>query len=113
MLPRPTAVYLIIAGLVGLGLFVRLELSVPYPVFEVKLFSQNRLFTFSSLAALINYSATFALTFLLSLYLQYIKGIPPQYAGSILIAQPIVMAVFSPLAGRLSDRIEPRLLASA
>jgi len=113
LLPRPLAVYLMIAGLAGLGLFIRLELRVPYPVFEVKLFNQNRLFTFSSLAALINYSATFALTFMLSLYLQYIKGIPPQYAGSILIAQPIVMAVFSPLAGRLSDRIEPRLIASS
>ena len=113
LLPRPVAVYLMIAGLVGLAIFVRLELRIPHPVFEVKLFNQNRLFTFSSLAALINYSATFALTFLLSLYLQYIKGIPPQYAGSILIAQPIVMAIFSPLAGRLSDNIEPRRLASA
>ena len=113
LLPRIVAVYLMIAGLGGLGLFIGHELRVPYPVFEVKLFSQNRLFTFSSLAALINYSATFALTFLLSLYLQYIKGIPPQYAGSILIAQPVVMALFSPLAGRLSDRIEPRLMASA
>ena len=112
-LPQSVAVYLIIAGLAGLSLFIRLELRVPNPVFEVKLFNQNRLFTFSSLAALINYSATFALTFLLSLYLQYIKGVPPQYAGSILIAQPLVMAVFSPLAGRLSDRIEPRLIASA
>ncbi len=82
-------------------------------MFEVRLFKHNKLFTFSSLAALINYSATFALTFLLSLYLQYIKNMPPQYAGSILIAQPIVMAFFSPLAGRLSDRIEPRLIASA
>ena len=113
LLPQSAAVYLMVAGLVGLGLFIKLELKVPYPVFEVKLFNQNRLFTFSSLAALINYSATFALTFLLSLYLQYIKGIQPQYAGSILIAQPIMMAVFSPLAGRLSDRIEPRLIASA
>jgi EmrB/QacA subfamily drug resistance transporter len=112
LLPRMVAVYLMLAGLVGLGLFIRLELRVPYPVFEVKLFNQNRLFTFSSLAALINYSATSALMFLLSLYLQYIKGAPPQYAGSILIAQPIMMAVFSPLAGRLSDRIEPRLIAS-
>jgi EmrB/QacA subfamily drug resistance transporter len=113
LLPRLVAVYLMMAGLGGLGLFIRHELRIPYPVFEVKLFSQNRLFTFSGLAALIHYSATFALTFLLSLYLQYIKGIPPQYAGSILIAQPIVMALFSPLAGRLSDRIEPRLIASA
>lgn len=113
LLPRSAAVYLVIAGLAGLVLFIKLELRIPHPVFEVKLFSHNRLFTFSSLAALINYSATFALTFLLSLYLQYIKGIPPQYTGSILIAQPIMMAIFSPLAGRLSDRVEPRLLASA
>ena len=112
LLPRMFAAYLMVAGLAGLGLFIALELRVPHPVFEVKLFYQNRLFTFSSLAALINYSATYALTFLLSLYLQYIKNIPPQYAGSILIAQPIVMAVFSPLAGRLSDRIEPRRIAS-
>jgi EmrB/QacA subfamily drug resistance transporter len=113
LLPRMVAVYLIILGLAGLGIFIRFEMSVRYPVFEVRLFNQNKLFTFSSLAALINYSATFSLTFLLSLYLQYIKNIPPQYAGSILIAQPIVMAVFSPLAGRLSDKIEPRLIASA
>lgn len=112
LLPQKVAVYLIVLGLAGLGFFIRLELRVQYPVFEVKLFKHNKLFTFSSLAALINYSATFAITFLLSLYLQYIKNIAPQYAGSILIAQPIVMALFSPLAGRLSDRVEPRLLAS-
>jgi MFS family permease len=95
-----------------MGIFIKYEMRVRYPVFEVKLFNHNRLFAFSSLAALINYSATFALTFLLSLYLQYIKNIPPQYAGTILIAQPIVMAIFSPLAGRLSDSIEPRRIAS-
>jgi MFS family permease len=82
-------------------------------VFEIKLFTENKLFTFSSLAALINYSATFAITFLISLYLQYIKGLSPQFAGTILIAQPILMAIFSPLAGRWSDRIEPRKIASA
>jgi EmrB/QacA subfamily drug resistance transporter len=113
LLPRAAALVLIIIGLAGLGIFIRYEISIPSPVFEVQLFNQNRLFTFSSLAALINYSATFAITFLLSLYLQYIKGIPPQYAGSILIAQPVMMAIFSPLAGRLSDRLEPRLIASA
>jgi MFS family permease len=48
----------------------------------------------------------------LSLYLQYIGGFTPQSAGLILIAQPIVMAVLSPVAGRLSDKVEPRVLAS-
>jgi EmrB/QacA subfamily drug resistance transporter len=113
LLPEMTAVYLMLIGALGLAAFIRLELRIQFPVFEVRLFSDNKLFTFSSLAALINYSATFAITFLLSLYLQYIKGITPQFAGSILIAQPIVMALFSPLAGRLSDKIEPRKISSS
>ena len=82
------------------------------PVFDVSLFRENRAFLFSSLAALINYAATFAVTFQISLYLQYIKGMSPQAAGSILMAQPVVMALFSSTAGRLSDRIEPRGIAS-
>jgi MFS family permease len=49
----------------------------------------------------------------MSLYLQYIKGMSPQTAGSILMAQPVMMAFLSPITGRLSDRIEPRLLATA
>ena len=113
LLPRPLAVYLVATGAAALAVFVRLELHTPQPVFEVRLFSGNRLFAFSSLAALINYAATFAVTFLVSLYLQYIKGFDPSTAGTILVAQPLVMAIFSPLAGRWSDRIEPRLLASA
>ncbi|HBH30223.1 MAG: MFS transporter [Desulfofustis sp. PB-SRB1] len=100
-------------GVILLIVFVRHQLRASYPVFEVRLFAANKTFAFSSLAALLNYSATFAVTFLLSLYLQYIKGMSPQSAGSILMAQPVMMALLSPVAGRLSDRIEPRLLATA
>jgi MFS family permease len=49
----------------------------------------------------------------MSLYLQYLKGFNPESAGLILVAMPAMQAIFSPLAGRLSDRIEPRLIASA
>ncbi len=113
ILPDIKAVYLIAFGVLCLGIFVRHELRVKHPVVEVNLFRENRLFTFSSLAALINYSATFAVAFLLSLYLQYIKGLTAQMAGTVLMAQPIMMAIFSPLAGRWSDRVEPRKLATA
>lgn len=113
LLPRLPAVYLILAGALALIAFVLVELRTPQPVFDVRLFSGNKLFVYSCLAALINYAATFAVTFLVSLFLQYIKGLPPQAAGTILVAQPVVMAFLSPLAGRLSDRIEPRLISSA
>lgn len=112
-LPSLCATVLVGIGGVGAIAFFQLEKRIAYPVFDVSLFQENRIFAFSSIAALINYSATFAVTFLISLYLQYLKGMPPQTAGVVLMAQPLVMAAFSPLAGRYSDRVEPRLIASA
>ena len=112
LLPSETALYLMAAGALCMAIFVWQELRVRYPVVEVRLFSRNKLFTFSSLAAMIHYAATFAITFLISLYLQYIKGLSPQAAGMIIVAQPVMMAAFSPLAGKWSDKIEPRIIAS-
>lgn len=112
-LPAMSAVWLVVAGVLGIVGFVRWEMKVKSPILNVGLFINNRVFAFSNLAALINYSATFAVTFLMSLYLQYIKGLSPQQAGLIIVVMPAVQAVFSPLAGRLSDKIEPRVIASA
>lgn len=99
-------------GCGGLVHFFFLQRRQPAPVFDVSLFEKNRLFLFSSLAAFIHYGATFAVTFQLSLYLQYVKGLTPQQAGMTLMLQPMVMALFSAKAGSLSDQIEARLIAS-
>ena len=112
IIPSLASIGFVLVGVAALVGFVKWETRIQYPVFEVNLFIENRTFSFSCLAALINYSATFAVAFLLSLYLQYIKGLTPQGAGMVLIAQPIVMAMFSPMAGKLSDKIEPRVIAS-
>jgi len=112
-LPGRDGALLLAAGLVGLAAFAVLQARTEHPLLDVGLFRHNRVFAFSSLAALINYSATSAVTFLMSLYLQYIQGLAPTAAGTVLVAQPLTMALFSPLAGRLSDRVEPRLVASA
>jgi len=113
LLPAMSGAGLIIGGTIGLLAFTRWETRTRSPVLDISLFLNSKAFTFSNLAALINYSATFAVTFLISLYLQYMKGFNPQNAGLILVAMPAVQAIFSPLTGRLSDRIEPRLIASA
>lgn len=99
-------------GALGIFLFARWETKTESPLMNMDLFRENKVFAFSNLAALINYSATFAVSFLMSLYLQYIKGFNAQEAGMVLISQPLMQAIFSPLAGRLSDRIEPRMVAS-
>jgi MFS family permease len=111
-LPEISAIILLVAGLFGLLGFGFLEMRVKFPIFNLKLFASNRLFAFSNLAALINYATTFAITFLLSLYLQYILGLSPRDAGMILITQPVLMAIVASISGKLSDRHDPRILAS-
>jgi len=112
-LPTVTGIALLVGGVAGLAAFVLHQQRCSHPIFDVRLFLVNKGFAYSSFAALLNYSATFSVTFLLSLYLQYIKGMSPQTAGSVLMAQPVMMALLSPMAGRLSDRVEPRILATA
>ena len=104
---------LICTGIILLVAFGILELRVPSPVLNMQMFLENRVFAYSNFAALINYSATYAVTFLLSLYLQLAKGFSADYAGLILVAQPAMQALFSPMAGKLSDKIDPGFVASA
>lgn len=111
-LPDFKGAVLIVAGILGVILFALYEMKIPSPVLEIRLLTKNRIFALSNIAALINYSATFAVTFLLSLDLQYTKGFTPEHAGFILISQPVVQALISPISGRLSDRIEPQIVAS-
>ena len=111
-LPSASGFMFLCGGILGLAFFVFWELRTRHPILHIDLFAKNRVFAFSNLAALINYSASSAVTFLLSLYLQYVKALTPREAGVVLVSQPIVMAVFSPFAGRLSDRVESRIVAS-
>ena len=112
LLPTWRAGLLIGLGVLCLGFFIFQQLKQPSPLLDIRLFLDNKVFAFSNLAALINYCATFAVTFLLSLYLQHIKMLTPSQTGIILVAAPFMQAFFSPLAGRLSDRLEPQIIAS-
>jgi len=112
LLPEWFGWLFIISGLILFAGFFRVEKRSASPVLEINLFRYNRIFAFSNLAALINYAATFATGFLLSLYLQYIKDLSPQEAGLVLVSQPIIMAILSPFSGKLSDKIESRVVAS-
>lgn len=112
ILPQLFGFGLIVVSAVLLIFFVRFERKETYPVFNVKLFFSNKTFRMSSAAALINYAATYPIGFLLSLYLQEVKELDAQSAGLVLIIQPAMQALLSPVAGRLSDTVQPRYLAS-
>lgn len=101
---------------VGLGLMVGFffyERQHISPVVNVRLFTGNRVFALSTLATLINYAATSAIAFMLSLYLQYVRGMDAQHAGLILISQACVQSLFSLISGPLSDRMSPSKLATS
>ncbi len=111
-LPDLSAIFLTLSGIVGFALFFHWEKITQSPVLDVQLLLKNRLFAFSNLAALINYATTFAVSFMLSLYLQYIKGLSPRDTGILLVIQPVIMALTASVSGKLSDKYSPGLLAS-
>lgn len=99
-------------GILMAVVFLIIEKKISNPVFDVRLILRNRVFAFSGMAALINYSATSATGFFISLYLQYLKGLDARTAGLIMIFQPLAMTLLSPVAGRLSDKKNPGVIAS-
>jgi EmrB/QacA subfamily drug resistance transporter len=112
LLPRLPGVLFLSGGIVGFALFLFWETKVESPMLDWSLFRRNRVFALSNAATFINYSATYSISFLISLYLQYIKHLSPQNAGLVMVSQPLIQAIFTPYAGKLSDRMEPQTVAS-
>jgi EmrB/QacA subfamily drug resistance transporter len=112
-LPKVRGFIFIAVGIICVIVFTLYELKDKQPIFNVRIFSRNKVFGLSCLSALINYACTSAVAFMLSLYLQYIRGFTPQDAGLILIVQACIQCAVSFYAGRLSDRLNPAMLATA
>ncbi|MDR2292241.1 MAG: MFS transporter [Prevotellaceae bacterium] len=112
-LPGMYGYIFITTGIICLAAFVFYELKYKQPVFNIRIFSGNKIFGLSCLSALLNYACISAVAFMLSLYLQYIRGFNAQKAGLILIVQACIQCLVSLYAGRLSDRLNPSALATS
>ncbi len=99
------------AAAILLAIFVAIENRISSPMLDFSLF-RSRLFSASTVSAILNYIALYCVVFLMPFYLIQGRGWNPGQAGLILTAQPIVMAVTAPLSGFLSDRIGSRLLST-
>lgn len=111
-LPGALGLAFIATGIACFTAFVFYELKDKQPVFDVRIFSGNRIFGLSSLSAFLNYACISAVAFMMSLYLQHIRGFTPQNAGLILIVQACAQCIVSLYAGRLSDSLNPSKLAT-
>lgn len=111
ILNETTGVVLTVLGILTLALFAYIELRPVNPVFDVRFF-KNKQFLSANFASLSAYLATFAVTTILNYHFQYIKGYDSQFAGLILIVAPVFQVAIAPIAGRLSDRYVPQVLAA-
>lgn len=104
-------IVLTILGILILIIFGLIELRREYPVFNINFF-KNHKFLSANFASLCAYLATYAVTTILNYHLQYIKGFDSQTAGLILLVAPLCQVVLAPIAGRLSDKYVPQILAA-
>lgn len=111
ILNQTLGVILTVLGIIILIIFAWIELKQENPVFDVRFF-KNRKFLSSNFASLCAYLATFAVTTILNYHLQYIKGLDSQTAGIILLVAPLCQVILAPVAGRLSDKYVPQILAA-
>ena len=73
---------------------------------------KNRLFAAANTAALLNYMALYGITLLTAIYLELVQDRSASLTGWLLLSMPLLMAVLSPVSGRLSDRVGSRVLAT-
>ncbi|MBQ8016861.1 MAG: MFS transporter [Methanobrevibacter sp.] len=111
ILNEALGVILTILGIIFLVMFGLIELRQSHPVFDIRFF-KNRRFLSANFASLSAYLATYAVTIILNYHLQYIMGFDSQFTGIILLIAPICQVVLAPIAGRLSDRYVPQIMAA-
>ncbi|WP_417222933.1 MFS transporter [Amphritea sp.] len=111
-LPNLYNILMLLAGIALVFVFVRYQNRCAYPLVRFSLLASNRVMSRSLMASFLMYAAHYPVLFLLSLYLQYLQGLSPSEAGQMILLQAFIMAILAPIAGRLSDRYEPRLIAT-
>jgi len=106
-------VYLPLLSLLFLFVFLHYEIRSDNPIIPTSVFRRNRTFVASNATAFLNYVSTFSIVFVFSIYLQVILHVSPFISGLIIVPEPVLMVLLSPVAGKLADRIGSRLIASS
>ncbi|MGO4891393.1 MFS transporter [Flavobacterium sp. W21_SRS_FM6] len=113
LLPSVLGFGLLAVAIATMVLFVFHQSRHSEPLIRVQMFRESRVFSMSLSTSFLMYASVYPLSFLLSLYLQYVKGFSPAHAGQIILLQAFSMAIVAPFAGKFSDRVQPRKIASA
>lgn len=91
-------------------ILVKVEKNVPEPIFNFKLLKDAK-YVIGNYAAMVTYFTTTITITVLALHLQYILDVEEIIVSFILLIAPIIMIGISGLSGRLSNRIDSRLIS--
>ena len=96
-------------GTVALAAFVLLERHQRLPMLDLSLFKSGT-FTGANLVAILVTLAMFGIFVFFPIYMQTFLGWSPIQAGAALLPWTILIVIFAPIAGKLSDRVGSRWL---
>ncbi|VXB01142.1 Uncharacterized MFS-type transporter YhcA [Bacillus sp. 349Y] len=97
-------------GVISLVIFIIKQSRQERPMLNFKVY-RYPMFALSSAIAMVVNMALFSGMILLPIYVQTLRGISPMDAGLLLLPGAIIMAIMSPITGRLFDKFGGRILA--
>jgi MFS family permease len=109
---QSTGLIALLAGLVSLAVFLSWERRCKNPLIPRALLASRNLARVAGANVIFNASA-FGITFILSLYLQYVTGLDAGTAGLLLLISQGLLIVLAPYTGRLSDLFPAHQVAAA
>jgi MFS family permease len=108
-LPQTWAVAALVIGLILFVLFIRNQIGNDRCLINMSLF-KNWTFSGSCIAAFMSYGSSYSISFFLALYLQSIGQLSATEAGLLMITQPVVQCICSPIYGKMTDRIQNKII---
>ena len=108
---RPLNEALLVVGLAFLIPFLLWETRAKAPMLDFHLF-RERILTYSLGSSFLQGMGYLSVVFLLTMYLQGVRGLSPLDAALLLVPGYVVGGTLSPFFGRVSDRLGARLVAT-
>ncbi|HLT38904.1 MAG TPA: MFS transporter, partial [Enhygromyxa sp.] len=107
----PLGPVLLGAGLLLAIVFVAVQRRIDRPLLDVGALVGHRVMRAALFVQLLLYMAAYSSTFMLSIYMQVSLGHPAKTSGWMLSISAVLMAALAPVAGALSDRLRPGVIA--
>ncbi|KPI49967.1 multidrug MFS transporter [Clostridioides difficile] len=102
---NPYILITLLLSIIFIILFLILEKNHPQPLLDLEIF-RNLKFSLNLVCALTSFICIASSSILIPFYLQNTMKLSPIQAGLFMILSPLILAIFSPIFGNISDKIK-------